>query len=69
MKFAKMALVAITILAYAHTASAKDRASAPIPVGSPGDWIGTGDYPSAALLFNMTGTTSFRLAVDMTGKP
>ncbi|MDR2856441.1 MAG: energy transducer TonB [Novosphingobium sp.] len=59
------------MLAGACPAFAKP-ASVPVaatPIGSPGDWIGSGDYPAAALRFDMTGVTVFRLGVDTDGKP
>jgi len=41
----------------------------PVPVGNPGEWIATSDYPAIATLNLLEGTTAFRLAVDQTGKP
>jgi TonB family protein len=72
MTAARLSLLALSMLAGAHSAFAKTPASvsaAATPLGSPGDWIGSGDYPATALRFDMTGVTVFRLAVDATGKP
>lgn len=72
MKVARLPLLALSLLAGAHSASSKAPAPVPVtatPLGSPGDWIGSGDYPATALRFDMTGVTVFRLAVDATGKP
>lgn len=72
MKAARLLLLALSMLAGAHSAFAKARAPVPVaakPLGSPGDWIGSGDYPATALRLDMTGATVFRLAVDATGKP
>lgn len=65
-------MVAWSMLACAHTTLAKTPEPPPSeakPVGSPGDWVASGDYPAAALRFSMAGNTAFRLTVDTTGKP
>jgi TonB family protein len=41
----------------------------PTPIGSPGSWLMTTDYPRQALIDNAEGRVQFRLAVDATGKP
>ena len=38
------------------------------PIGSPGDWVSTDDYPSAALAEDRTGITAFRLQVNAKGE-
>src|SRR5579863_6412 len=68
MKINKSMLIALSMGACAQAASAKAPVGA-VPVGSPADWVGSQDYPRAALQFHMAGTTAFRLAVDSTGKP
>lgn len=68
MRCFKLSLLFAVLATNAAAALAK-RPAAAIPIGSPGDWIGTDDYPAAALRFAMTGVTAFRLAVDATGKP
>lgn len=40
----------------------------PIPRGNPGAWITSNDYPSRALREERSGTASFRVAVDQSGK-
>jgi TonB family protein len=72
MKGARSTLLALSMLASAGLAVARTPAQAatqPEPIDSPGEWIGPGDYPVAALRFEMTGTTAFRLTVDGTGQP
>lgn len=72
MKVARLSLLALSMLAGIDAPFAKAPASVPVtatPVGSPGDWIGSGDYPATALRFDMTGVTVFRLVVDPAGKP
>jgi hypothetical protein len=72
MNVARLSLLALSMLAGVHAAFAKAPVAAPVtatPVGSPGDWIGSGDYPATALRFDMTGITAFRLVVDPAGKP
>lgn len=72
MKVARLSLLALSMLTGVHAAFAKIPASVPVtatPVGSPGDWIGSGDYPATALRFDMTGITVFKLVVDPAGKP
>lgn len=44
-------------------------ATGPVPQGSPGNWVGSDDYPGVALRNEMTGTSGFRLTVDTAGKP
>jgi len=39
------------------------------PVGSPGDWITSGDYPSPALRYELEGVAEFRLTIAPTGSP
>jgi hypothetical protein len=72
MKLVKVCILAWAILAGGHLALAKPPALAatgPLPVGSPGAWVGSDDYPAAALRLDVEGITSFRLSVDVTGKP
>ena len=75
MKSSRMLLATLTTLAMlgcVHSASAKPRPSGlvgAVPVGSPGDWVTTSDYPSDALRFQITGVTAFRLYIDTAGKP
>ena len=72
MRTARLPLLAWSMLACTHPAFAKPPVPATVaatPLGSPGDWVGTGDYPAAALRFDMTGITSFRLTVDRAGTP
>lgn len=72
MKAVRLSLLALSMLAGAHSAFAKARAPVLVaaePIGSPGDWIGASDYPSTALRFGMAGVTGFKLTVDVTGKP
>ena len=44
------------------------RAHAPIPVNDPARWIGTGDYPPAALAKGESGITDFALNIDAQGR-
>jgi protein TonB len=37
------------------------------PIGNPGEWVTTRDYPSSELTRRVAGTTAFRLAVDSEG--
>lgn len=71
MKPAGLSLLAWSMLTCTHPAFAKSSPTtmAATPLGSPGDWVGTGDYPATALRYDMTGVTAFRLAVDSTGMP
>lgn len=68
MKADKIKLFVLSMLACATSALAKG-ASPAVPVASPGDWVVSDDYPSAALHLHMAGTTAFKLIVDTTGKP
>lgn len=68
----RLSLLPLFMLTCAHTAYAKTSEESPIgplPAGSPGNWIGSDDYPAVALRFNMTGVTAFKLVVDPVGKP
>lgn len=38
------------------------------PIGSPGDWVTTSDYPSKAVMGGYNGLIQFRLDLDATGK-
>lgn len=70
MKAAALSLLALLTMAGSHPAFAKAPArSVAIPIGSPGAWIGAGDYPATALRFEMTGITVFKLTIDDSGKP
>mgnify|MGYP000269951337 CR=1 FL=1 len=40
----------------------------PQPLGNPGEWIGTSDYPSGALRRQSEGATSFRVTVGIDGR-
>jgi TonB family protein len=40
----------------------------PVPLGNPGSWVTTFDYPSEALRANAQGATGFRLTVDTEGR-
>lgn len=40
----------------------------PIPLGNPGTWATSDDYPSVALRNDVEGVTAFELSVDKTGK-
>ncbi|MEQ1551252.1 energy transducer TonB [Sphingorhabdus sp.] len=40
-----------------------------VPLGNPGTWVTTNDYPSRALQQKRQGTTAFRLEVGAGGKP
>jgi protein TonB len=39
----------------------------PKPLGNPGSWVTTADYPPAALRIDAEGTTRFRLDIDKAG--
>lgn len=72
MNIAKLSLLAWSMLTCAHTAFAKTPepvSVGPSPLGSPGSWVGSDDYPAIASFYDMAGVTSFRLSVDATGKP
>lgn len=43
--------------------------SAAVPLGNPGTWVTTNDYPSRALRQERQGTTAFRLEVGTDGRP
>ncbi len=68
MRVSKAILTMIVALSGATAAAAAPAASGPVPIGSPGDWLGTDDYPAAAVRFRMEGATAFRLTVDASGK-
>jgi periplasmic protein TonB len=39
-----------------------------VPLGNPGDWVTTPDYPAIALSDNLQGTVTFRLTIDTRGR-
>lgn len=41
----------------------------PMPIGNPGEWATTDDYPTRALRYAEEGVVAFRLAVDAEGVP
>lgn len=43
-------------------------ARAPTPLGSPGEWITSDDYPQSALRSSAEGVTGFRLDIDVAGQ-
>lgn len=45
------------------------RRSTPEPIGNPGTWFTSSDYPPAALSWGESAIVQFRLLVDVTGKP
>lgn len=49
-------------------AAHRNRAEAPKPIGNPGAWISTDDYPSGLADAGSQGIVFFRLAVDAKGK-
>lgn len=55
------------LLACAVPAAAQEPRSA-IPLGNPGEWITSQDYPPAALRDNKAGTVGFTVNVDEQGK-
>lgn len=46
---------------------ASDQSSPPLPVGNPGEWISTADYPPEALMAHAEGTTALKLSIDAQG--
>jgi len=44
------------------------RIQEPTPIGSPGDWLVTSDYPTEAVYGGKQGIVQFRLDIDETGK-
>jgi TonB family protein len=68
MKVALFSLIGIAIAACASPVAAKEPVAAQ-PIGSPGAWVNSADYPAAALHLKMSGVTAFRLGLDSTGKP
>lgn len=38
------------------------------PLGNPGDWVTTDDYPTEALMDNVSGITGFEVAIDKSGQ-
>jgi TonB family protein len=69
MKFARGALLALSMFAGPYEASAKESVVEPVPIGSPADWVRPEDYPRDAARLGMEGRTAFRLTVDAKGKP
>lgn len=72
MKFVMLPLVALSAMTCTNAALAKTPSVDPVfpvPIGSPGEWITSNDYPATALRFEMTGITAFRLTVDAAGIP
>lgn len=53
--------------AFADTPAAAPPSAAPI--GNPGDWLNSDDYPALALRLGIGGVTGFKLSVDAAGKP
>lgn len=71
MNFARLSLLAGSMLICAHSAFAQTPVPVRVtatPLSSPGDWVRPDDYPPLALRYGMAGITAFKLAVDTTGK-
>lgn len=71
MNWARYTLLLWTMLTCSHAAIAektKANPTAPVPQGTPGEWVTPEDYPIPALRLQMTGTSWFVLAVDANGK-
>lgn len=68
MKVAVFSMVGIAVAVCVTPAVAKEPVKA-TPIGSPGDWVNSADYPAIALHMKMAGITAFRLNIDSTGKP
>ncbi|MBC2667242.1 energy transducer TonB [Novosphingobium flavum] len=76
MQFAKWArrraaiiLAPLVAAALSSAASAATASPTPaMPLGSPGSWITTNDYPAVALRYRQQGTVGFVLTIDPSGK-
>jgi TonB family protein len=61
------ALFGLLVLASPVAVDANGRATPGRPAENPGEWIHAGDYPTAALLERIEGTTAFELTYDTGG--
>jgi len=66
-RYAILAMSASVVLVPSMAAAADKGPRPPIPLGNPGDWVTSNDYPTAALKDDATGTSAFTLLVDETG--
>lgn len=57
--------MACSVSVAAYAASPKPA----MPLGSPGDWVTTADYPKQALADSVDGAVQFRLDIDRLGEP
>lgn len=63
--FSRLAACGLVLVAFPLSARPPVPA---LPLGSPGDWIGSGDYPTFALRHEFEGVTRFTLMVDQAGR-
>lgn len=61
-------LAVVAFLSFASGAAAREPTAA-VPMGSPGWWATSGDYPREALQKKLEGTAGFRVTVGPDGKP
>ncbi|MBU6394887.1 MAG: TonB family protein [Sphingomonadales bacterium] len=57
------------LFAFAPTAGLAAEPRGPMPIGSPGDWVTSNDYPTRALRYGEQGMVGFLLTVDPEGVP
>jgi TonB family protein len=62
----RIALVAAA--SFLSTAAWAKSPTPPVPLGNPGEWVTTDDYPLIALRYDKEGVTGFRLEIDKDGK-
>lgn len=60
---ARSLMILLTSLFPVSAAMAAGVGSTPVPIGNPGEWVTSGDYPASALRSGTAGTTGFVLVV------
>ncbi len=66
MKYGRLLMIPVALISVGAFAAT---AGAPQPLGNPGDWVNSADYPASALREEAEGVVGFTLDVDAQGVP